>query len=180
MKYNEKLQLLIPENKIHKRVHGLAAEISHDFQNTNLIVIGLLQGSFVFLADLIRSFSQYYPLSIKVDFMTVGSYGAGTQSSGQIKLLQDIQMDISHQKVLLVDDIFDTGQTLNFVLQRLKERKPVSIKTCVLLQKDVEKKFPIKIDYLGFQITDEFVVGYGLDFNGRYRERRDISILSFC
>ena len=175
---NEKFKTLIPEIEIQKRVRELADEISSAHHADRLIIIGLLQGSFVFLADLIRSLSSY-ALSLQVDFMTVSSYDSGTKSSGKIDMIQDIRIDISDKHVLLVDDIYDTGQTLNFVLDHLKARKPASIKTCVLLYKEVIKVKPVQLDFTGFKVPDAFVVGYGLDYDNRYRGMPDISILSF-
>jgi len=178
MKNDEHIKLLISEKEIRHRIDELAREIVQDLQKEGLLIIGLLQGSFVFLSDLIRSLSKFQ-IPLQVDFMTVASYGSKTKASGKIQLVQDVRMDISNQPVLLIDDIYDTGRTLNFVQKHLEERNPTSLKICVLLDKDVEKVVPIKIDYIGFKVPDEFIVGYGLDYDNRYRELPTISTISF-
>ncbi len=172
------LHPLFSESQIRSRIDALVKEIVSSFECREWIVIGLLKGSFMFLADLSRHF-YLHDIHIIVDFMGVSSYGSGTESSGQVKVTSDIAHNIQNQNVLLVDDILDTGRTMKFTSQLMFERKPALLKTCVLLDKPERRVVPFQADYVGFQVPDDFVVGYGLDYDGRYRERPDISILSF-
>jgi len=138
----------------------------------------VLKGSFMFTADLVRRLYEE-KVPIQIDFLQVSSYGSGTESSGQLKLTRDISMDIRSHHVLLVDDILDTGRTSAFVHKHLKERDPAWLKTCMFLDKPARRVVPFKPDFVGFTVPDAFVVGYGLDFDGRYRERPDISLVRF-
>ncbi len=175
---NENLTLLISESKLKQRIKSLVKRIAHDLRGNELVVIGLLRGSFMFLSDLARMlYLQDIPLII--DFMIVSSYGSQTKSSGNVKLIRDISVNIEGKNVLLIDDILDTGQTLNFVAKHLIDKKPALLKSCVFLNKTVPRTVDFKPDYVGFTVPDSFVVGYGLDYNGRYRELPHISILSF-
>jgi hypoxanthine phosphoribosyltransferase len=141
-----------------------------------LIVIGLLNGSFIFLADLIRHFHRY-GLSILVDFLAVSSYGRSNQSSGQVIFSCDITTPICNRHVLLIDDIIDTGLTLDSVYRHLKDKKPASLRTCVFLAKNVIRKVDFQADYVGFHVPNVFVIGYGLDSNYRFRELPYISAI---
>ncbi|QWK20214.1 MAG: hypoxanthine phosphoribosyltransferase [Hydrogenobacter thermophilus] len=165
----KKLNLLISEEGIKSRVKELAGSIETDMGEP-FIAVGLLKGSFIFLADLIRHIS----LPVKVDFMWVSSYGSKTVSEGHIRILRDLSMDIENQKVLLVDDILDTGYTLKEIKQILMLRKPKVLKTCVLLDKYERRKVDVEVDYTGFRVPDAFLVGYGLDWDEEGRNLRGI------
>ena len=169
---------LFSEKEIHKRVDFVAEEIARDFKGQDLIMIGLLTGSFIFLADLMRAIHAH-GLILQVDFMTVSSYGAATESSGVVKMLKDIHIDIKDRPVLLVDDILDSGRTLQYTTTELLKKRPSLIKTCVLLDKPDRRIMPVHADYVGFEVPDTFVIGYGLDYDGRYREVPTISKVEF-
>jgi hypoxanthine phosphoribosyltransferase len=174
---NLTLQPLITEAEIKDRVNEIVKAIANDFKGDELVVVGLLKGSFMFLSDLVRLLhSQNIPLLI--DFMIVSSYESKTESSGRIRLIRDITTDIKDRWVLLVDDILDTGRTLDFVVKYLLKKKPAVLKTCVFLDKPARRVVPVRVDYTGFSIPDAFVVGYGLDYDSRYREMPYISIFS--
>ena len=171
------LKPLIKEQKIKERVACLVEEIVNDLHQNELVVIGLLKGSFMFLADLVRELHGH-KIPIVIDFMTVSSYGTGTESSGTIEMTRDVSTDVADSHVLIVDDILDTGITLDFVYNHLKEMGPAVIKTCVLLEKAERRKVHFEADYVGFNVPNEFVVGYGLDYDNRYRELPYVSLLS--
>jgi hypoxanthine phosphoribosyltransferase len=152
---------LFSEEQISKKITHLAAEINRDFQNRTVDVVCVLKGSICFAADLIRRLS--FPL--RIHFMQVRSYGSGTESSGTVHLHFSSEFALAGLEVLLVEDIVDTGITLEFVLEHLREKKPASLKTCVLLDKPSRRKVNVRPDYCGFEIDDWFVVGYGLDYN---------------
>jgi len=164
----EKLKIIITKDRIRKRVDELIYEIGRDFEYDDLVVIGILTGSFIFLSDLVRGFYKHKIRPV-IDFMTVSAYGSGVKSKGEVDIIQDIKVPIKQRPVLVVDDILDTGLTLKKIVEILKSRKPLMIKTCVLLKKR-RKDLLIEVDYYGFEIPDVYVIGYGLDFNGRYRE----------
>lgn len=164
-------QPLIAAGAIAKRVGELAAAIAADHKppDAPLLIVGILNGSYMFLADLTRGLAAYR-LDIRIDFLMLASYGPGTVSSGHVSLEHDLRLPVAGQAVLLVDDIFDTGLTLAFAGRHLRERGALAVKTCVLLAKDVPRKVDIRADYVGFVIPDLFVAGYGLDFDHHYRE----------
>ena len=180
MDKKEQIQLktLISAEEIRNRVSELAYEITRDFQCDELIVIGLLTGSFVFLADLIREFHRHRSL-LGIDFLTVSSYGSQMHSSNNVQINNDIHIDITDKPVLLVDDILDTGQTLHAVVKHLMKKKPEKIKTCVMLDKLKNREIAFQADYAGFKIPDSFVVGYGLDYDSRFRELPYLAAVSF-
>lgn len=165
-----KKEILIARAAIDKRVAELADAISRDYQGKEVILIGILKGAFIFMADLIRKLR----LPCKVDFVRLASYGTGTMSSGNIMITKDIETHIKGEDVLIVEDIVDTGLTLSFLVGKLKERDPRSLKVCVFLDKKERRKIPFEADYVGFDIPDRFVVGYGLDFNEMYRFLPDV------
>ena len=165
-----KKEILITSAAIDRRVAEIADIISRDYEGKELILIGILKGAFVFMADLIRKLH----LPCKVDFVRLASYGTGTVSSGNIMITKDIETQIKDKDVLIVEDIVDTGLTLSFLVEKLKERDPHSLKVCVFLDKKERRKTPFEADYIGFDIPDRFVVGYGLDFNEMYRFLPDI------
>ena len=163
---NYKVETLIKKTDIDERISQLGKIISSSYLDTNkLIVVGLLRGSFMFIADLVRKLD----VPVEVDFITVSSYGSGMTSSGNVKILKDLDGDISGHDVLLVEDIVDTGKTLEAVIEMLETRMPNSIKVCALLNKQSRRISNIKADWIGFEIPDEFVVGYGIDYDQRNR-----------
>jgi len=175
---NEKLTLLYTESEIQKRVKKLVDEVAYDFGEEDIVAVGLLKGSFIFLSDLARYFHAHN-MRLRIDFMTVSSYGTETESSKEIRLVLDITMNIKNRKVLLIDDILDTGHTLDFVSKHLLKKEPALLKTCVFLDKSERRIVPFQADYVGFSVPDAFIVGYGLDYDSRYRELPHLSILSF-
>lgn len=165
--------ILISEEEIKKIVKKLGKEITEDYKNKNLILISVLKGSVVFMADLMREID----LPLKIDFMIVSSYGDKTVSSGKVKIVKDLDIDLSDLDVLMVEDILDTGRTLRSLIEILKTRKPKSLKLCTFLDKPDRRQTMIEADYVGAQIPDEFVVGYGLDFDQKYRNLPYVGVL---
>lgn len=166
--------VLISAESIRKRVRELGKEISRQFKDSQqpVLLVGLLKGSFIFLADLVRELD----IACEIDFIEVSSYGQGTESSGQVKITKDLQINIEGRELILVEDIVDTGLTLNKVVEILERRKPRSLSICSLLHKPAREKVHVPIHYLGFTIEDHFVVGYGLDCAEAYRQLKDIVI----
>jgi hypoxanthine phosphoribosyltransferase len=165
-------RVLITETQLAQRVRTLAQEIERDFHGREMVVISLLNGTVMFLADLLRHLS----LPLRLDFLGVSSYGEGVRS-GELIFTKELRLDVHGRNVLLVDDILDTGQTLNRVLPKLRVLKPRRIKVCVLLDKPARRVEAIEADYAGFTVPDEFVVGYGLDFAERYRNLPFVGVL---
>ena len=165
---------LISAKAIAARVEGLAREISAFYAGTDkLVVVGLLRGSFVFIADLVRELD----LPVEVDFLEASSYGDSTVSSREVRILKDLRGEIAGRDVLVVEDIVDTGRTLKHVLAILKTRSPKRLEVCALLDKPSRREVDVKAKWVGFEIPDEFVVGYGLDFNGEYRHLPFVGVL---
>ncbi|PYN36758.1 MAG: hypoxanthine phosphoribosyltransferase [Candidatus Rokuibacteriota bacterium] len=158
-------QALVAEKEIAARVAELGRAITRDYAGTNLVLVGVLQGAIPFLADLMRAL----PLDLTVDFLRASSYGSATASSGTVRLVADLSVDIGDRHVLIVDDIVDTGHTLAALKRALEARGPRSLRTCVLLDKTGRRETPVTVDYVGFTIPNVFVVGYGLDYDGLYR-----------
>ncbi|MCL6570076.1 MAG: hypoxanthine phosphoribosyltransferase [Bacillus sp. (in: Bacteria)] len=156
---------MISEEDIKQRVKELAEEIDKDFTNEAIYLIVVLKGSFVFAADLIREMKG----DVKVDFISVSSYSDQTETTGKVKLLKDLDMDITNRNVVVVEDIIDSGLTLHFLRDHLKMHKPKQIKICTLLDKPERRKVELPVDYVGFVIPDEFIVGYGIDYAQMYR-----------
>src|SRR3954468_24120623 len=156
------------------RVRALARPIRADYRGRDLVLVGILKGSFIFMADLARAIE----LPLTCDFMRVSSYGSGTTSSGTVKMDFDLSHPVRGKHVLLVEDIVDTGWTLAHVLKELRRKKPATLGLAALLQKPERTRVEVPIDYLGFTIPDRFVVGYGLDFDGRYRNLRHLAVLT--
>jgi hypoxanthine phosphoribosyltransferase len=169
---NEVEKVLITEADIAKRVKILAKDIEKDFTGKEMVIVSLLNGTVMFLADLIRHLS----LPLRLDFMGVSSYGSGTES-GELVFTKELRLDVCGRDVLLVDDILDTGKTLSRVLPKLKKLNPREIKVCVLLDKKERRVEKIEADYVGFEIPDLFVIGYGLDYAERYRNLPFVGIL---
>ncbi len=164
--------ILITEEQLAKRVKTLARQIEKDFHGREMVVVSLLSGTVMFLADLIRHLNS----PLRLDFMGVSSYGAGTES-GDLIFTKELRIDVRGRDVLLVDDILDTGKTMSRVIPKLKALKPRRIKTCVLLNKAARRVEKIQADYVGFEIPDYFVIGYGLDFAERYRNLPFVGVL---
>ena len=165
-------RVLITEEQIARRVRQLTHELQQDFAGRDLVIVSLLSGTVMFLADLVRHLS----LPLKLDFMGVSSYGAGTES-GELVFTKQLRLDVRGRDVLVVDDILDTGRTLKRVVAVLRAHKPKRIKICVLLEKKARRVEKVRADYVGFQIPDLFVVGYGLDFAERYRNLPFVAVL---
>jgi len=165
-------EILITEDALAQRVGQMARMIARDFSGGEMVVISLLNGTVMFLADLIRGLS----LPLRLDFIGVSSYRVGTES-GEMVFTKELRLDVGSRDVLLVDDILDTGKTLDTVLSKLRALKPRTIRTCVLLNKAARRVAPVKADYVGFEIPDVFVVGYGLDFAERYRNLPFVGVL---
>jgi hypoxanthine phosphoribosyltransferase len=167
------VQILISTEQLARRVQELAREIEADYRGQELLVVGVLKGSVLFLADLIRRLD----LPLEVDFMAVASYGAATKSSGVVRVLKDLEGPVVGRHLLLVEDIVDTGLTLRYLLDLLAARGPASLRTCVLLDKREQRRVSVPVDYCGFVIPSVFVVGYGLDYAEKYRQLPFIAVL---
>lgn len=167
------LRVLISEEDLKKRVAELGRQISADYQGREPLLVSVLRGSYIFMADLTRAVDCF----CQIDFMAVSSYGKGTESSGQVKIIKDLSESIEGRDVIVVEDILDSGNTLHYLFQLLQARHPASIRLAALLDKPSRRTKPVKADYVGFEVPDEFVVGYGLDYNERYRNLPYIGIL---
>jgi len=178
MREHDVKEILIDKTAIAERVDTLVDEIIVNGKPDRLVVIGILKGSFMFFADLMRSFYRHdaHPL---IDFMTLSSYGSGTTSSGTVEIIHDIRENLKDADVLLVDDILDSGRTLAFTKKLMYERGAKSVQSCVLLDKKTNRAVEFEADYKGFEIDDLFVVGYGLDYDNRYRELPHIAKVNF-
>jgi len=161
----EKLNVLIDEESLQKRVQEIANQIMEDYKGKDLIFICILKGAMFFTIDLARKINN----NIQIELMKVSSYGASTESSGEVELELDVKNNIEGKDVIVIDDIVDTGHTLSYLLKYLKERKPNTVKLCVLLDKKERREIEITADYVGFVIPNKFVIGYGLDFDENYR-----------
>ena len=170
---NPNLEVLIPAEKIQDRIRELGAEIARDYSGRNPLLIGVLKGAFLFLSDLMRAAD----IPLNVEFMAISSYGAEMRSSGEVRILKDLDVAIEGRDILVVEDIVDTGLTLSYLLANLKSRGAASVKLAALLDKYERREKEVPIDYLGFKIPDRFVVGYGLDFAERYRNLPFIAVL---
>ena len=164
---------LFDEATIKARLDEIAAQISADYRDRELTVIAVLNGSLIFMADLLRRI----PLPLKLDCLSVASYHGGTKTSGEVVFKQVMLPDVEGRHILILDDILDSGLTLNAIRRKLQEAKPLSIRVCVLLEKKVQRAAPVHADYVGFEIGNEFVVGYGLDYMERYRNLPCIGVL---
>ncbi|HEX4168997.1 MAG TPA: hypoxanthine phosphoribosyltransferase [Bryobacteraceae bacterium] len=168
-------RILISAEEIQKRVKALAAEIEADYGEGPLYLISILKGSFIFVADLSRAFRK---LRVRIEFMAISSYGNEKTSSGQVKVTRDLDVPIEGHHILIVEDIIDSGVTLSYLKRLLEHRKPRSLEIATLLDKPERRLQPVNVRYTGFQIPDEFVVGYGLDYAEDYRNLSDIRVLS--
>ena len=165
-------KVLIPQNRLQERVSELGHEISEAYRDKDLVLIAILKGSFIFAADLLRAMT----ISASIDFMAISSY-AGQHGSGVVRITKDLDDSIADRHILLIEDIIDTGLTGNYLLQTLKRRNPASIEICALLDKSVRRIIDLQIAYSGFDTPDVFVVGYGMDYQQRYRNLPHIAIL---
>ncbi len=165
--------VLISEEEVQQRIKELGQQISRDYAGRNLLLLGVLKGAVVFLVDLAKAID----LPLQIDFMAVSSYGASTQSSGVVRILKDLDSAVDGRDILVVEDIIDTGLTLRYILDNLAMRNPASVKVCALLVKERQREEGIDADYVGFQIPNKFVVGYGLDYAELYRNLPYVGIL---
>lgn len=170
---NDIKEVLFTEEQLREKVAELGARITADYQGKNPLIVSVLKGSYVFMADLTRRID----IPCNVDFMVVSSYGAGTKTSGEVQIIKDLENSIDGRDLLIVEDILDSGVTLSYLMKVLTARGANSIRLCTLLSKPDRRKIDVHIDYLGFEIPDEFVVGYGLDFAEKYRNLPYIGIL---
>ena len=173
MKLAQDLEPMFTRDQIAERVRELGARIERDYQGKELVLLGVLKGSYIFISDLARAID----LPLSVDFIGLSSYGEATESSGVVKITSDLAQPIEGKHVLIVEDIVDTGLTMRYLLDNLGTRRPASVKLCTLLHKPSRARTRIPIDYLGFQIEDRFVVGYGLDHGDKYRNVPFIGVL---
>ncbi len=166
-------EILITEEELQARVAELGKAISDDYRGKDLLLVCILRGAVVFLSDLMR----HITIPHEIDFMAVSSYGAATETSGIVRILKDLETSIEGRDVLIVEDIVDTGLTLNYIINNLKTRRPASLRTCVLLNKPERRLVDVPLDYVGFDIPNKFVVGYGLDYGEKYRNLPFIGVL---
>ncbi|MGI6248550.1 MAG: hypoxanthine phosphoribosyltransferase [Acutalibacteraceae bacterium] len=170
---NDIKKVLFSQEQISELIENLGSEINRDYIGKKLLLVSVLKGSIVFMADLMRSIT----LPCEIDFMAVSSYGSGTSSSGAVKILKDLDNDLDGYDVLIVEDILDSGKTLNYILGILKSRNPNSIRICTLFDKPSRRQVNLHADYKGADVPDEFIVGYGLDFNEKYRNLPFVAVL---
>ena len=170
---NTKIDVLIPEEDIRKRISEMAAELSEKYKGEEVLLVGILTGSVFFLADL----AQKMTIPVEIDFMAASSYGSGTESSGRVLITKDLARSIEGDHVIIVEDIVDTGQTLHLLTEMLIERNPASLELAVLLNKPSRRKVCLDADYVGFDIPDAFVVGWGLDYDQKYRDLPYIGVI---
>jgi hypoxanthine phosphoribosyltransferase len=166
-------EVLIPSSEIQEKVGEMGERITEDYRGERPLLVGILRGAVVVLGDLMRNID----LPCEIDFMDISSYGTGTSSSGVVRILKDLEEDITDRHVLIVEDIIDTGLTLSYIRRSLLARKPASLEICALLSKPSRRRVELDVRYIGFEVPDEFVVGYGLDFAGAYRNLPDICVL---
>jgi hypoxanthine phosphoribosyltransferase len=173
MVFEPQLKILISRDEIAKAINRLACEIQRDYQGKQPLLIGVLKGSFVFMADLIRQLD----LPPELDFVRLSSYGSARESSGKVRVVQGVKTSVKGRDVLVVEDIVDTGITISFLLDYLKKKKPASLKLCTLTDKPSRHRVPVSINYLGFTVPNKFIVGYGLDYDERFRNLPDIYVI---
>ena len=168
------VNILFTEDQIRTRLRELAAEIEKDYKGHDILLVGVLRGAVMVMADLARAFNRH----VEMDWMAISSYGSGTKSSGVVRILKDLDTDITNRHVLVVEDIIDTGLTLSWLVSNLGSRRPASVEICTLLRKPDALQMSVDVNYVGFDIPNEFVVGYGLDYAERYRNLRSIGTLA--
>ncbi|HYY63411.1 MAG TPA: hypoxanthine phosphoribosyltransferase [Gaiellaceae bacterium] len=167
-------EVLIDADALRERVAELGAEISADYEGRDLLLIGVLKGAVFFMADLMRKLT----IPCEVDFMAISSYGASTDSSGVVRILKDLDINIEGRHVLVVEDIIDSGLTLSYLMRNLESREPATLEVCALLTKPERREIEVPVRYVGFEIPNRFVIGYGLDFGERYRNLPFVAVLS--
>ncbi len=167
--------VLIPEKEIAKRVHEIGEKIGKDYAGKDLVVVGILKGAVVFMSDLVRAIPE--TVNVSLDFMAVSSYGDSTKTSGIVRIVKDLDSSVKDKNVLIVEDIVDTGLTLSYLVKLMHERQPGTIRVCALLDKEERRKVSVHVEYKGFSIPDKFVVGYGLDYAGRWRNLPSVHIV---
>ncbi|MCI9277171.1 hypoxanthine phosphoribosyltransferase [bacterium D16-50] len=172
---SEHIRVLLPEEELNERIQTLGREISRDYEGRQVHMICVLKGGSFFMCDLAKRIS----VPVSLDFMSVSSYGSGTKSGGVVKIVKDLDEPIKDKDVLVVEDIVDSGRTLSYLLEMLMARGPRSLKLCTLLDKPDRRVVDVNVDYTGFQIPDEFVVGFGLDYDQRYRNLPYIGVVEF-
>lgn len=173
--YNSDIEKILVSNaEIAKRSDEIAAQINADYKGKPILVVGILRGASIFLADIFKRLEG----DVELDFMSLSSYGNGTNSSGEVKMIKDLSEPVDGKNILIIEDIIDTGITLSYLIKVLEARNPESIKLCALLDKPTRRKVELKGDYIGFEIPDEYVVGYGLDYAEKYRNLPDVCVLS--
>ncbi len=170
---NDVKEILLSEEQLAEIVHKIGAQISEDYRGKNLLLVSVLKGSVVFMADLMRAID----IPCRVDFMSVSSYGSGVKTSGVVKIVKDLDIPLAGYDVLVVEDILDSGMTLSYILELLRSRGPRSIRLCALLDKPERRKVPVQADYVGATVPDEFLIGYGLDYDEKYRNLPFVGIL---
>jgi len=168
------VNVLYSEEQIQQRLAELATKIEADYEGKEILLVGVLKGAVMVMADLARHFGRH----VEMDWMAVSSYGSGTQSSGVVRILKDLDTDISNRHVLIVEDIIDTGLTLSWLVSNLASRGPASVEICTLLRKPEAQKMAVDVRYVGYDIPNEFVIGYGLDYDEKYRNLRCIGTLA--
>jgi hypoxanthine phosphoribosyltransferase len=168
------VNILFTEEKIHEKLAEMAKQIEADYDGQDLLMVGVLRGAVMVMADLARALNRH----VEMDWMAVSSYGSGTKSSGVVRILKDLDTDISGRHVLVVDEIIDTGLTLSWLVSNLSSRNPASVAIATLLRKPEAQAMPVSVKYVGWDIPNEFVVGYGLDYKERYRNLRSIHTLA--
>jgi len=166
-------EILIDEGRLQGRIRELGQEITADYRGRELLLVGVLKGAVFFMADLMRSIS----VPCEIDFMAISSYGASTDSSGVVRILKDLDINIENRHVLVVEDIIDSGLTLSYLLRNLESREPASLEICALLTKPSRREIDVPVRYVGFEIPNKFVIGYGLDFAERYRNLPYVGVL---
>ena len=166
-------EVLIEEEPLQARIAELGVEISHEYEGRDLLLVGVLKGAVFFMADLMRELS----IPCEIDFMAISSYGAATDSSGVVRILKDLDTNIAGRDVLVVEDIIDSGLTLSYLMRSLKARKPASLEICALLTKPERREIDVPVKFVGFEIPNKFVIGYGLDFAERYRNLPYVAVL---
>ncbi len=171
----ERVEVLIPEEEVNRRIHEIGEQISRDYEGKEIHLICTLKGGVFFMCEL----AKHITIPLTMDFMCVSSYGDTTKSSGVVKITKDLDEPIMSRDVLVVEDIIDSGNTLSYMIEMLGERKPASLKLCTLLDKPERRRKPVNVDYTGFEIPDEFVVGYGLDYAQRYRNLPYVGVVKF-
>jgi len=166
-------EILIDEETLQARIRELGVEISSDYAGRDLLLVGVLKGAVFFMADLMRELT----IPCEIDFMAISSYGAGTDSSGVVRILKDLDLNISNRHVLVVEDIIDSGLTLSYLVRTLSARKPATVEICALLTKPERREVDVPVRYIGFEIPNRFVIGYGLDYAERYRNLPHVAVL---